>query len=83
MYIQNDTPMGGSLAWSSLVAVLPLLTLFVLLGGLRVRAWLASLIGLAVALLVAILAYGMPVGAGPARRHARARSSASSRSSGS
>ncbi|MDD7920811.1 L-lactate permease [Actinomycetospora callitridis] len=61
MYIQNDTPLGGSLVWSSLVAVLPLLTLFVLLGGLRVRAWLASLIGLAVALLVAILAYGMPV----------------------
>jgi lactate permease len=62
VYIQNDTPLGGSLVWSSLVAVLPLLTLFVLLGGLRVRAWLASLIGLAVALLVAILAYGMPVG---------------------
>ena len=82
MYIQNDTPLGGSLALSSLVAVLPLLTLFVLLGGLRVRAWLASLIGLAVALLVAILAYGMPVGqaCSPAPR---ARSSASSRSSGS
>src|SRR3954454_13898012 len=62
VYIQNDTPLGGSLVWSSLVAVLPLLTLFVLLGGLRVRAWLASLVGLAVALLVAIIAYGMPVG---------------------
>lgn len=61
MYVQNDTPLGGSLALSSLVAVLPLLTLFVLLGGLRVRAWLAALIGLAVALAVAILAYGMPV----------------------
>ena len=61
MYVQNDTPLGGSLALSSLVAVLPLLTLFVLLGGLRVRAWLASLVGLAVALLVAILAYRMPV----------------------
>lgn len=62
MYVQNDTPLGGSLALSSLVAVLPLLTLFVLLGGLRMRAWLASLIGLAVALAVAIVAYGMPVG---------------------
>jgi lactate permease len=62
VYVQNDTPLGGSLALSSLVAVLPLLVLFVLLGGLRVRAWLAALIGLAVALLVAILAYGMPVG---------------------
>jgi lactate permease len=62
MYVQNDTPLGGSLALSSLVAVLPLLTLFVLLGGLRVRAWLASLVGLAVALLVAVIAYRMPVG---------------------
>src|SRR3954454_12868750 len=62
VYIQNDTPLGGSLVWSSLVAVLPLLTLFVLLGGLRVRAWLASLVGLLVALLVAVIAYGMPVG---------------------
>jgi lactate permease len=61
VYVQNDTPLGGSLVLSSLVAVLPLLTLFVLLGGLRVRAWLASLISLAVALLVAILAYRMPV----------------------
>ncbi|MDD7937117.1 L-lactate permease [Actinomycetospora lutea] len=61
MYVQDDTPLGGSLVWSSLVAVLPLLTLFVLLGGLRVRAWLASLIGLAVALLVAVLAYRMPI----------------------
>jgi lactate permease len=61
VYVQDDTPLGGSLALSSLVAVLPLLTLFVLLGGLRVRAWLASLVALAVAVLVAILAYRMPV----------------------
>jgi len=61
VYVQDDTPLGGSLALSSLVAVLPLLTLFVLLGGLRVRAWLASVIALAIALLVAILAYRMPV----------------------
>ena len=55
--------------WSSLVAVLPLLTLFVLLGGLRVRAWLASLIGLAVALArrdPGLRHAGLP---GPARRH--------------
>jgi lactate permease len=62
VYVQNDTPLGGSLGLSALVAVLPLLVLFVLLGGLRVRAWLASLVGLVVALLVAIIAYGMPVG---------------------
>jgi lactate permease len=61
-YVQQYAPVLGSLAWSSLVAALPLLVLFVLLGGLRVRAWLASLIALAVALVVAVLVYGMPVG---------------------
>src|SRR6195952_1060139 len=61
-YVQQYAPVLGSLAWSSLVAALPLLVLFVLLGGLRVRAWLASLIALAVSLLVAVLVYGMPVG---------------------
>ena len=61
MYVQQPAPVVGSLAWSSLVAVLPLLVLFVLLGGLRVRAWLASLVGLVVALVIAIAVYGMPV----------------------
>src|SRR3954469_4789698 len=61
-YVQQYAPVLGSLAWSSLVAALPLLVLFVLLGGLRVRAWLASLIALVVALGVAVLVYAMPVG---------------------
>ena len=61
-YVQQYAPVLGSLAWSSLVAALPLLVLFVLLGGLRVRAWLASLIALVVALVVAVVVYGMPVG---------------------
>jgi len=42
--------------------VLPLATLFVLLGGLRMKAHWASLIALAVALAVATIAYSMPVG---------------------
>ena len=62
MYVQQYSPVLGSLGWSSLVAVLPLATLFVLLGGLRVRAWLASLIGLAVALVIAVAVYAMPLG---------------------
>lgn len=62
MYVQQYAPVLGSLAISSAVAALPLLVLFVLLGGLRVRAWLASLIALAVALVVAIAVYAMPVG---------------------
>jgi lactate permease len=55
-------PVGNSLALSAIFAVLPLLTLFFLLGVLRMRAWLAGLISLAVALLVAVVAYSMPVG---------------------
>ena len=41
---------------------LPLLTLFVLLGGVRVKAQWASLISLGVALVVAIAVYWMPFG---------------------
>ncbi len=62
MYKQVLDPVGNSLGWSSLLAVLPLLTLFVLLGGLKMRAWLASLISLAVAIIVAIAVYSMPFG---------------------
>src|SRR5919201_5935678 len=61
MYRQVLDPVSGSLGWSSLFAALPLVTLFVLLGVLRLRAWVAALISLAVSLLVAILVYPMPV----------------------
>jgi len=62
MYRQIFDPVAHSLNWSALVAAIPLVVLFVLLGVLRVRAWIAGLIGLALALLVAIVVYGMPVG---------------------
>ena len=62
MYRQVLDPVGHSLAWSSLVAALPLITLFVLLGILRMRAWVASILALAVSLVIAIWAYSMPVG---------------------
>jgi lactate permease len=55
-------PVGGSVGWSAIFAVLPLLTLFVLLGVLRMRAWLAGLIALLVALVIAVTVYSMPVG---------------------
>jgi lactate permease len=61
-YTQVYDPLGGSLGLSSIVAALPLVVLFVLLGVVRMRAWLASVIGLVVALLVAIAFYSMPVG---------------------
>jgi lactate permease len=61
MFQQELAPLG-SLTGSALVALLPLLTIFVLLGGLRWKAHWAGLAALAVAILVAVLAYGMPVG---------------------
>ena len=62
MYRQVLDPVAHSLAWSSLVAALPLIVLFVLLGIVRMRAWVASLIALAVSIVVATWAYGMPAG---------------------
>ncbi|MDT7622722.1 MAG: lactate permease, partial [Pseudonocardiales bacterium] len=59
-YTQVYDPLGHSLALSSLVAALPLVVLFVLLGVVRMRAWLASVIGLLVSLVVAIAFYSMP-----------------------
>ncbi|MGF6883926.1 lactate permease [Nocardia sp. GAS34] len=62
MYHQVLDPLAHSLAWSSLIAALPLLVLFILLGALRWAAWIASLVSLLVALFVAVWLYGMPVG---------------------
>ena len=55
-------PVGDSVAVSAIFAVLPLLTLFLLLGVLRMRAWLAGVISLVVALVVAVAVYSMPAG---------------------
>jgi len=62
MYQQVLDPVAGSLAWSAVVAALPLLLLFVMLGALKVTAWVASLISLAVSIAIAVVIYGMPVG---------------------
>lgn len=62
MYVQDYAPVADSLAWSALLAAIPLVLLFVLLGVVRMKAWQASLIGLATSLVVAVAAYGMPFG---------------------
>ncbi len=62
MFQQVADPVGGSLALSALIAALPLVTLFVLLGALRWKAWQAGLASLVVALGVAIFAFKMPAG---------------------
>ena len=62
MYEQVYAPVAGSLVFSTLVAVIPILVLFILLAGLRIAAQWASLITLAVALVIAVVVYGMPLG---------------------
>lgn len=60
MWLQNYTPIGGSLLWSALVAALPVVALLYAIGVRRAAAWQSSLIGLVAALLVALFAYRMP-----------------------
>ncbi|MFD3932225.1 L-lactate permease [Streptomyces sp. NPDC058614] len=62
MYVQELEPVAGSLGLSALVATLPLVIVLILLGGVRMKAHRAGLIGLLAAALVAWLAYGMPIG---------------------
>ena len=62
MYVQQLEPVAGSLGLSALVAALPLVVVLALLGGVRMKAHLAGLIGLLGAVLVAWLVYGMPLG---------------------
>jgi lactate permease len=62
MYQQVYDPVSNSLGLSSIFAAIPLLTLFILLGGVKMKAHWAGLIALAVAILVAIIVYSMPLG---------------------
>src|SRR5215210_5404589 len=62
MFQQDPQPVGDSLFLSALCGAIPLIALFVLLGGLRLKAWLAGLISLGVALVVAVVLFAMPVG---------------------
>jgi lactate permease len=61
VYTQDFNPVSDALGLSSIFAVLPILGLFVLLGGLRMAAQWAALIALGIAMLVAMIVYGMPV----------------------
>jgi lactate permease len=61
VYKQVLDPVGDSLFYSSLFALIPIVTLFVLLGGLRLAAHIAALVALGLAILVAIIVYEVPV----------------------
>ena len=62
MFTQQLAPVAGSLTASALIALLPLITIFILLGGIRIKAHWAGLASLAVAVIVAIMAFKMPPG---------------------
>jgi lactate permease len=62
VYTQDFDPVSSSLGLTAIFAALPLITLFVLLGGVRMKAQWAALIALGVAMAVALIVYGMPVG---------------------
>ena len=62
-YMQIADPVAHSLALSAFFALLPLLVMFVLLGGLRWSPLVSGVWALIVAAAVAVLAYGMPVSA--------------------
>ncbi len=62
MFHQLLTPIGGSLPLSFLVAALPVAVVLVLLGVVRRPAWQASLAGVAVALIIAVGLWKMPIG---------------------
>ena len=62
MFQQLMTPVAGSLGLSFIVASLPILAVLVGLGVLRRPAWEASLGGLVVAFVIAVVVWGLPVG---------------------
>jgi lactate permease len=62
MYKQVYDPVADSLGWSTVFAVLPLVSLFILLGGLKLKAQWAALLSLLVAIIVALAVYSMPLG---------------------
>ena len=62
MFHQPLTPVAGSLPLSFLVAALPVVTVLVCLGVVRLTAWKASLAGLLVGLVIAVAVWRMPLG---------------------
>src|SRR4029079_14011588 len=60
MWQHNYQPVAGSVGISALVAAIPILVLFFMIGIRRKPAWMAAASALVSAFAVAFLAYGMP-----------------------
>jgi len=61
MWQQNYEPLSGSLGLSAVIAAIPILVLFYMLGVIRKPAWMAAVSALAAAFVLALIVYGMPV----------------------
>ncbi|NLV79383.1 MAG: L-lactate permease [Rhodococcus sp.] len=59
-YTPSTSAVADSLTASALLGLVPLLTFFVLLAGFKLKAWYSGLGALAVALVVAVVGFGMP-----------------------
>lgn len=59
-WIQNYTPIGGSLGMSALVAAVPLVIIFVCLAVLKMKAHKAAMLAVASAFAIAVTVWGMP-----------------------
>ncbi|HYU78310.1 MAG TPA: L-lactate permease, partial [Vicinamibacterales bacterium] len=60
MWQHNYQPIAGNLGASALVAAVPIVVLFLMLGVWRRPSWMAALSALGTALLLALGVYGMP-----------------------
>ncbi len=61
-FTPSTDPVLNSVMWSAIVALLPLLTFFILLAVVKTRAHVAGAFALLMALLVGIVAFQMPAG---------------------
>jgi lactate permease len=61
MWQHNYEPVAGSLGVSAAIAAIPIVVLFLMLGIWRKPSWVSALSALGSGLVVALLAYGMPI----------------------
>jgi len=61
-WYQNYTPVGGNLTFSAIMAAVPMVVMFVLLGGLKKPSHVSALSALLATFLLATLVWKMPVG---------------------
>ncbi|GAB4100662.1 L-lactate permease [Sinomonas halotolerans] len=59
---QTVDPFGGQLVLAALLAALPLVLMFVMLGVFRAKAWKAAVVSLAVSIVLAVAVWKMPLG---------------------